>query len=85
MAQLECRVTPHTFALISDRHLSGHLSITANNAVAVTLPNEQLAFDEPYIASHRLIKADTSLENSSLVGHSDPKNYTVSNWRHVFF
>jgi hypothetical protein len=67
------------------RDFTGNLSITINNAVTVTIPNEQLLFDEPYIASDGRIKADPTLKNIPIVRYSDPKNYTVPRIGGMFF
>jgi hypothetical protein len=71
--------------LIDPRNFTGNLSITINNAVTVTIPNEQLLFDEPYIASDGRIKADPTLKNIPIVRYSDPKNYTVPRIGGMFF
>jgi IMP cyclohydrolase len=70
-------ITSSPFALICDRNFTEHFSTATNNAVTVTIPNEQLMFDEPYTTSNGWIKVDPRFKNVSVVGYSDPKNYTV--------
>ncbi|KAF1840051.1 uncharacterized protein K460DRAFT_390262 [Cucurbitaria berberidis CBS 394.84] len=50
---------------------SGNLSITINNAINVTIRNEQLIFDEPYIASNGLISRNQDWKNIPIVQYTD--------------
>jgi len=62
---------------MGDRNFTGHLSITTNNVVTATIPNERHLFDEPYITSNGRIKVDRRFENVPIVSYLDPKNCTV--------
>jgi hypothetical protein len=47
------------------------LSISINNAITVTIPNKQLIFDEPYIASNGLIKRNPDWKDIPVVRYTD--------------
>jgi hypothetical protein len=53
------------------RKFAGNLSITINNAVTVTIPNKQLMFDEPYIASNGLIRRNSDWKDVPVVRYAD--------------
>lgn len=50
---------------------NGNLSIRINDAITVTIPNKQLIFDEPYIASNGLIKRNPDWKNIPIVRYND--------------
>ncbi|KAH7079693.1 aspartic peptidase domain-containing protein [Paraphoma chrysanthemicola] len=50
---------------------AGNLSITINGAVTVTIPNKQLIFDEPYIASNGLIRRNSDWKDVPIVRYTD--------------
>ena len=60
-----------TSSLKYNRTFTGNLSITINNAVTVVIPNNQLIFDEPYIASNGLIKRNPDWKNIPIVRYTD--------------
>ena len=78
-------ITSSPFALICDRNFTEHFSTATNDAVTVTIPNEQLMFDEPYTTSNGRTKADPRFKNVPVVGYSDPKNYRVPRTGARFF
>jgi hypothetical protein len=53
---------------------TGNLTISINNAINVTIPNKQLIFDEPYIASDGHIKRNISRKNIPVVRYTDPNS-----------
>jgi hypothetical protein len=54
-----------------DSTFNGTLSITINDALTITIPNEQLIFDEPYIVTNGLIKRNTDWKNIPIVRYDD--------------
>lgn len=54
-----------------NRTFNGNLSITINDAATITIPNKQLIFDEPYIASNGLIKRNPDWKNIPIVRYND--------------
>lgn len=56
---------------MSRRTFNGNLSITINDEVTVSISNDQLIFDEPYIASNGLIKRNLDWKNIPIVRYGD--------------
>jgi hypothetical protein len=57
--------------LILDSTFNGTLYVTINDGLPITIPNEQLIFDESYIATNGLVKRNTDWKNIPIVRYDD--------------
>lgn len=54
-----------------NRTFNGNLTITLNDALTITIPRDQLLFDEPFIPSNGIVTRNTDWKNIPIVRYDD--------------